>query len=325
MKNKVNVSIIIPHYNSAQLLEKLLNSIPSREDIQIIVVDDNSTRDVDILYEVVKKNVTKIEFYTNDTHIQSAGVCRNIGLQHANGKWLLFADADDYFLDGMYAAISTYFESDKDIVFFLPTSVYIDTQKVAERHIFLQNLLYEYLYKPTVKSDFKMRTRWWQPWSKLIRKQIVDINKIQFSTSLHYNDTVFSAMVGFYAKEIEVVDKEIYCVTQLKGSLTTVESESAYFIRLSEKIKEFSFIWTHYDKKMCSQMHFTGARALYEALVIRKMGIRKVRKIISMYRKGKVPLFTIDDFNPAYIIQGKRNFYILELEKKKKEKYIVRE
>ena len=37
-----NYSIIIPHYNSPNLLKRMLNSIPEREDIEIIVVDDCS-------------------------------------------------------------------------------------------------------------------------------------------------------------------------------------------------------------------------------------------------------------------------------------------
>ena len=38
----VQLSIIIPHYNSPNLLKRMLNSIPEREDIEIIVVDDCS-------------------------------------------------------------------------------------------------------------------------------------------------------------------------------------------------------------------------------------------------------------------------------------------
>ncbi|MBQ5474281.1 MAG: glycosyltransferase, partial [Lachnospiraceae bacterium] len=36
-------SIIIPHYNIPDLLMRCLKSIPVSEDIQVIVVDDNST------------------------------------------------------------------------------------------------------------------------------------------------------------------------------------------------------------------------------------------------------------------------------------------
>lgn len=46
MKNKPIYSIIIPHYNIPDLLQRLLDSIPQREDIEIIVVDDNSSSDV---------------------------------------------------------------------------------------------------------------------------------------------------------------------------------------------------------------------------------------------------------------------------------------
>ena len=37
---KQNLSIIIPHYNTPDLLGKLIDSIPDTDDIQIIVVDD---------------------------------------------------------------------------------------------------------------------------------------------------------------------------------------------------------------------------------------------------------------------------------------------
>ena len=38
-------SFIIPHHNTPELLQRLINSIPQRKDIEIIVVDDNSDKD----------------------------------------------------------------------------------------------------------------------------------------------------------------------------------------------------------------------------------------------------------------------------------------
>ena len=38
----ITYSIIIPNRNNHELLNRLLNSIPIREDIQIIIVDDQS-------------------------------------------------------------------------------------------------------------------------------------------------------------------------------------------------------------------------------------------------------------------------------------------
>ncbi len=39
---ELNYSFIIPHYNTSDLLQRLIDSIPQREDVEIIVVDDNS-------------------------------------------------------------------------------------------------------------------------------------------------------------------------------------------------------------------------------------------------------------------------------------------
>lgn len=35
-------SIIVPHYNNPKLLQRLLDTIPVRSDLEIVVVDDNS-------------------------------------------------------------------------------------------------------------------------------------------------------------------------------------------------------------------------------------------------------------------------------------------
>ena len=46
INNSINYSIIIPHKNSPLLLERCLESIPIRDDLQIIIVDDNSDPEV---------------------------------------------------------------------------------------------------------------------------------------------------------------------------------------------------------------------------------------------------------------------------------------
>ena len=46
MNNTINFSIIIPTKNIPDLLLRCLESIPQRSDIEIIVVDDNSDREI---------------------------------------------------------------------------------------------------------------------------------------------------------------------------------------------------------------------------------------------------------------------------------------
>ena len=79
-------SFIIPHHNTPELLQRLVDSIPQREDIEIIVVDDNS--DDDKKANVIRSDVQII--FINKEHTKGAGKARNIGMDVAIGKWLLY-------------------------------------------------------------------------------------------------------------------------------------------------------------------------------------------------------------------------------------------
>src|SRR5690554_1026331 len=94
--NSINYSVIIPHKNIPDLLERCLQSIPIREDIQVIVVDDNSDPDKVNFLEFPGLNRKNTEVYFTKEG-KGAGYARNVGLTKAKGKWLIFSDADDYF------------------------------------------------------------------------------------------------------------------------------------------------------------------------------------------------------------------------------------
>jgi glycosyltransferase involved in cell wall biosynthesis len=91
-------SVIIPHKNRPDLLQYCLNSIPRRKDIQIIVVDDNSDEDKVNFNKFPGLDDEYVEIYLTKEG-KGAGYARNMGLKHAKGKWLLFADADDFFTE----------------------------------------------------------------------------------------------------------------------------------------------------------------------------------------------------------------------------------
>ena len=59
----MNYSIIIPHKNTPDLLKRCINSIPVRKDLEIIIVDDNSSEkfvDFDNFPGLHRENTTVI-------------------------------------------------------------------------------------------------------------------------------------------------------------------------------------------------------------------------------------------------------------------------
>ena len=83
------VSIIMPAFNSEKFIEKALKSIPKRNDIEIIVINDGST---DKTAEIASKfNVKLIDRKEN----MGIGCSRKEALNIATGEYIMFFDSDD--------------------------------------------------------------------------------------------------------------------------------------------------------------------------------------------------------------------------------------
>lgn len=314
-----NLSIIIPHYNTPDLLQKLIDSIPHIEDIQIIVVDDRSDKNLDKLSEVQEKYKNQVEFYRNDTLPKGAGSCRNIGLQHADGKWILFSDADDLFLEGMYDAVSNYFDSEYDEVFFVPTSIYFDTGELSNAHVMFEKRVNDYVASPTRKNLLKLKISLTTPCSKLIRHDLIMTHDICFDEVMYFNDMMFSVKVGHYSEKIAISDKVIYCIVRTKGSLSMQVGWDAYSVRLQEYLKVCDFLKEHYSKKDLKMMHYTCMGMLYRAIK-NHYGLKKYLWVIKVFREHKIPFFTLDQIS-------KDSFQQIRKEMKAKRvdsKYMVR-
>lgn len=97
MTKRPTLSVIIPMYNCAPVITRCLDSIDYPE-AEIIVVNDGST---DNGAEVVKQYATA---HTNvrliDKENGGASSARNLGIEQANGKYIVFVDADDYLSQG---------------------------------------------------------------------------------------------------------------------------------------------------------------------------------------------------------------------------------
>jgi len=223
-------SVIIPHYNSPDLLVRCLASIPDIEDIQVIVVDDNSSPEkVDFAhFPGMERKHTQI-IYNKESH--GAGHARNLALPHAKGKWLLFADADDFYTPDAWRLFEQYFDSPADIIYFGITSVDSDTMQPTERYKVYDRYIQAYASSQTEEDANWLRYRHDVPWGKMIRHDLVRANGIVFGESRYCNDTLFSCRCALAAKSIAVESKAAYCVTDTQTSLTKQQSPQAIQIR----------------------------------------------------------------------------------------------
>ena len=286
----INYSIIIPHYNIPDLLIRCLKSIPIKEDVQVIVVDDNSP-DADTYLERYSELSRPYLEFIRTTKSGGAGYARNVGLEHARGRWLLFADADDFFVDNMYDIISKHVGSDADVIYFQKQAVYSDDiNRKSPRSGYLDRIMDIYL---KTGDELPVRTRHHVPWGKMIKKSLIERHHIRFEEIKYSNDILFSVHVGCFAKKIEAIDTVLYVVTSREGSLHSgsCTKTDELKIRAGAAFRYDSFLFQHnmsqgreivsYIKRMLSQdrnlykYYFTRLDGIYPSKIAALKDISK--------------------------------------------------
>ena len=86
-------SVIIPAHNSAGYIEKALQSVKSQEfkDYELIVVCDRCTDDTEKIAQQYGARTISVDYGLD-------GMARNVGIDVAQGDWILFMDDDDWWL-----------------------------------------------------------------------------------------------------------------------------------------------------------------------------------------------------------------------------------
>lgn len=119
----MDLSIIIPVYNAAPLLNRCLDSIFNQKTqytYEVILVDDGSTdNSIEIIKSRKENNITLYQQKNS-----GPSVARNKGIKLSKGDYLTFLDADDYWVDGFIEKTLSFIKSNSDLV----------AVNVAQRH-----------------------------------------------------------------------------------------------------------------------------------------------------------------------------------------------
>lgn len=127
----MKISVIIPVYNAEKYVSQAVDSALQFEEVyEVVLVEDKSP---DNALQVCKELAEKYDrvklFQHPDKGNHGAGASRNLGLEKAEGDFIAFLDADDYYLpnrfdaekelfpnkdvDGVYGAIGVHYYSEK--------------------------------------------------------------------------------------------------------------------------------------------------------------------------------------------------------------------
>ena len=223
------VSVIVPIYNVEKYLEKCINSLLSQtlEDIQIILVNDGSKDNSgNIAKEYEKNNKDRVIYVEKENGGLSDA--RNYGLKYATGDFIAFLDSDDYIEKNAYEEMynkaieenADYVEC--DFIWEFPNKIRVDKQ-------------YPYKNKKEMLSFVRVVA-----WNKLIKRQLIIDNNLEFPKGLRYEDVEFTYKLIPFINKFAYVDKSFIHYVQREGSIANVQNErTAEIFTVLDNVIEF--------------------------------------------------------------------------------------
>lgn len=230
-------SVVIPHYNSPKLLARMLKSIPERNDIQIIVVDDCSPKEAqDELMQLQHKGLEVVLQPEN----HGAGYARNVGLGKIKGEWCIFVDADDFFAVNTFEVFDKEISIDYDYLMFCTSYYNPNNGQVSDA---IGNVSNEsnlmFLSNPCKETFRRIKLKSTVCYNKLVKSSFIKDNNIFFEAVPVNNDVLYAYMVSLYAKNMKIIKDALYIKelvnTSITGKKRNIEREFLFYIQAQKR------------------------------------------------------------------------------------------
>lgn len=222
------ISIIIPVYNAENSIKRafdsLLNQTIGFENLEVILIDDNSTDDSPNILQDYNNKYDNVKTIFLDKNSGSGGRPRNIGLTHATKEYVMFLDSDDeFFNDACEVLYEEITPEDIDIVGGLQTSddnisdfmswKSILTNPLEDDEIRMaetKELLDEFPLKLDSIDDFGAIIGDFMFLPKIYKRSFLEENSINFPEKIIAEGSVFLLNALLSAHGIKYIDKIVY-------------------------------------------------------------------------------------------------------------------
>lgn len=203
------ISVIVPVHNAENYLEKCLNSIiPQLSDQdEILLMNDWSTDSSTQICEEYSKKYNNI--FTQYNENGGPSKTRNLGIEKATGKYLLFIDSDDYLKENYVVKMLEDIEN-YELTVCSYSFVYEDLNKIQEQKY--SNKLGNVIIP---KDDF-IKLYHVQllnlVWNKIYRSDIIKKNNIRFDEKITKGEDLLFNLdyIAHINTEIKIINESLY-------------------------------------------------------------------------------------------------------------------
>ena len=225
----MDVSIIIPTYNVASYIIECLESVASqtyRGSLECVVVDDCGTDDsIALADNFIQHYLGKIDFRI--LHREKNGglsAARNTGLFEAKGEFVYFLDSDDYITPNCIESlveVAKHFPKVEIVqggIVNTKGAIIYDAMSFKTPQLMVDR---KAIYSKLVFGEFPVSS-----WNKLIRRDFLKENSIDFYEGVIHEDVDFLYKLAAHVTSFALCPVITYCYrVQREGSILSTTND----------------------------------------------------------------------------------------------------
>ena len=231
------ISIIVPFNNGKNYLERCLKNLSKIEyDYEIILVDDFSK---DNSEQIAKKYNNIKYFYTNE-ETTGVGNARNLGIEKASGKYIMFVDVDDTIEKDLFRNLQKYVNQDIDMIKY-------KMKIIKDKEFYVDGPIFEVTNGKEAFNKLCFKDKYLDsPCLYLIKKELFERTNLCFEKNVYHEDFGLIPLLLVNAKT--VVSTVIYGYNYFQSENSIMRNED--YSKQIKKVNDKLFLYEQLKKKI---------------------------------------------------------------------------
>jgi glycosyltransferase involved in cell wall biosynthesis len=228
----VAVSIVVPVYNVEKYLIRCLESLVNQQfdkDYEIICVNDGSTDSSELVLKYFAQKYKNLKIISQEN--KGLSEARNEGMKHAQGKYTLFVDSDDFIAANALQLLYDYAEKHNSDVVIFDIHMGKDDLTVTQTTRW-QNIIDKYgenSFNIHTADPFIYRFVPVAAWNKLYRTDL--IKDLKFIKGITREDVPYWTLVYSKAQRVNYLPLALYFyVNDRQNSISNNDDEKVFDI-----------------------------------------------------------------------------------------------
>lgn len=303
------ISVIIPIYNVESFIDQAVNSVLAQtigiNAIEILLIDDCSTDSSGDIAKKYSQIYDNIKYYRLEKNSKMAGKPRNIGINLAKGKYIMFLDPDDFYIPNACELMYNSIESQN--VNFVTSNlrdVDSDGNDLNRIHIDIKKYPSQKINLDNARQATNVLKHYCP--SKIIRRDFLIKNDIKFLEGVPAEDAYFTSKMFLISKEAYYLETPIVCYRRrTKGNLSETNNLNEHFFsgmikankeiyNLFKEFKEYKYYKYYYIdtmKYLLRQLILSDKLSLEQKYNV----LLDMEELITYWQVAKLPINSSED------------------------------